>query len=153
MQRLDRAYSEILQEIRVAQTGVQILFAFLLALGFTARFVTVTTFQRDLYVATLLLCSAAAGLLIAPAAFHRIVYRRRLKPHLVHVANRLAISGLPLLLLALVTALLLILDVTTGLVPSVILASAALIWLTTWWFLLPLYACFRHPKLDTDVDA
>ncbi len=153
MQRVDRAYGEILQEIRVAQTGVQILFAFLLALAFTSRFPTVTTFQRDLYVTTLMLCSAAAALLIAPAAFHRVVYSRRLKPHLVRVANRLAIAGLGLLLLALVTALLLILDVTTGLLPALLLAGAALAFFTTWWFVLPLRALVRHDESSRELPS
>jgi len=93
LQRADRAYGEILQEVRVAQTGVQILFAFLLALAFTTRFAAVTGFRRDLYVLTLMLCAGSAALLIAPAAYHRVVYRRRLKQHLVRVANRLALSG------------------------------------------------------------
>src|SRR4026209_2930233 len=90
LQRADRAYGEILQEVRVAQTGVQILFAFLLTLAFTSRFTSVNKFQPSVYVVTLMLCAAAAALLIAPAAFHRMVYRRRLKHHLVRIANRLA---------------------------------------------------------------
>jgi len=68
MQRADRAYGEILQEVRVAQTGVQILFAFLLALAFQARFGTITSFQRGAYVVTLMLCAGSTALLIAPAA-------------------------------------------------------------------------------------
>ena len=73
MQRADRAYGEILQEIRVTQTGVQILFAFLLALAlaFQARSESITSFQRGTYVVTLMLCAASAALLIAPAAFHQ----------------------------------------------------------------------------------
>ena len=71
MQRADRAYGEILQEIRVTQTGVQILFAFLLALAFQARFESITSFQRGTYVVTLMLCAASAALLIAPTAFHQ----------------------------------------------------------------------------------
>ena len=126
MQRADRAYGEILQEVRVAQTGVQILFAFLLALAFQARFPAITSFQRGVYVVTLMLCAAAAALLIAPASFHRVVYRRRLKHHLVRIASRLALFGLVLLLLALISALLLILDVVIGLGPALILAVGAL---------------------------
>jgi Family of unknown function (DUF6328) len=116
LQRVDRAYGEILQEVRVAQRGVQVLFAFLLTLAFTSRFASVTQFQRDTYVLTLMLCAAAAELLIAPASFHRVVYRSRLKHHLDRIASRLALSGLVLLLLALISALLLILDVVIGLV-------------------------------------
>jgi Family of unknown function (DUF6328) len=144
LQRADRAYGEILQEVRVAQTGVQILFAFLLTLAFTARFRSVTQFERDIYVVTLMLAAGASALLIAPAAFHRVVYRRRLKQHLVHIANMLALAGLVLLLLAMIAALLLILDVVTGIGPAVILASAMLAWFFTWWFILPVCSRLRH---------
>src|SRR5207248_7677360 len=88
LQRADRAYGEILQEIRVAQTGVQILFAFLLTLAFTSRFASVTQFQRGIYVLTLMLCAAAAALLIAPASFHRVVYRSRRQHRPVRIATR-----------------------------------------------------------------
>ena len=67
LQRADRAYGEILQEVRVAQTGVQILFAFLLTLAFTSRFATITAFQKHIYVLTLMLTAGATALLIAPA--------------------------------------------------------------------------------------
>jgi hypothetical protein len=144
LQRADRAYGEILQEVRVAQTGVQILFAFLLTLAFTSRFASVTQFQRGVYVLTLMLCAAAAALLIAPAAFHRVVYRRRLKHHLVRIASRLALFGLVLLLLALISALLLILDVVIGLGPALVLAVGALGWFVTWWFVLPVWSRIRH---------
>ncbi len=144
LQRADRAYGEILQEVRVAQTGVQILFAFLLTLAFTARFRSVTPFQREIYVVTLMLAAAAAALLIAPAAFHRMVYRRRLKQHLAQMASMLALAGLVLLLLAMISALLLILDVVTGLGPAVILASGMLAWFFTWWFILPAWSRIRH---------
>jgi hypothetical protein len=146
LQRADRAYGEILQEVRVAQTGVQILFAFLLALAFQARFGSVTSFQRGTYVVTLILCAAATALLIAPAAFHRVVYRRRLKQHLVRAANRLAMAGLALLLLSLVSALLLIVDVVLGLVPAIVTASGAFAWFVTWWLALPVWSRARHPE-------
>ena len=140
MQRADRAYGEILQEVRVAQTGVQILFAFLLALAFQARFGGITGFQRGTYVVTLMLCAGATALLIAPAAFHRVIYRRRLKQHLVRVANRLALSGLVLLLLSMASAVLLIMDVVLGLVPAILLAAGVLVWFTMWWFVLPMHS-------------
>src|SRR6516225_4975768 len=151
MQRADRAYGEILQEVRVAQTGVQILFAFLLALAFQARFGSITTFQRGIYVATLMLCAGATALLIAPAAFHRVIYRRRLKQQLVMVANRLALLGLVLLLLSLASAVLLIMDVVLGLVPAIVLAAAVLAWFTMWWFVLPLRSRARQ-LAETDDD-
>jgi Family of unknown function (DUF6328) len=148
MQRADRAYGEILQEVRVAQTGVQILFAFLLALAFQARFADVTGFQRGVYAVTLMLCAAATALLIAPAAFHRIIYRRRLKQHLVQVANRLAITGLVLLLLSMVSAVLLIMDVVLGLAPAIALAAGVLAWFAMWWFVLPLRTRARELAMD-----
>ena len=144
LQRADRAYGEILQEVRVAQTGVQILFAFLLALAFQARFADITSFQRGTYVVTLMLCAAATALLIAPAAFHRVIYRRRLKLHLVMVANRLALLGLVLLLLSLASAVLLILDVVLGMAPAIVLAVGVLAWFTMWWFVLPLRSRVRQ---------
>jgi hypothetical protein len=144
LQRADRAYGEILQEVRVAQTGVQILFAFLLALAFQARFGSITSFQRHTYVVTLLLCAAATALLIAPAAYHRLVYRMRLKQHLVQIANRLALAGLVLLLLSLVSAVLLVMDVVVGRVPAIALAAVVLVWFTVWWFVLPLTSRARH---------
>lgn len=144
LQRADRAYGEILQEVRVAQTGVQILFAFLLTLAFTNRFADTTHLERLIYVVTLMLCAAATALLIAPAAFHRVVYRRRLKHHLVKVANRLALSGLMLLLLAMISAILLILDVVIGFGPALFLALGALSWFVTWWFILPVWSRLRH---------
>jgi hypothetical protein len=144
LQRADRAYGEILQEVRVAQTGVQILFAFLLALAFQARFPSVTSFQRDTYVVTLILCAASTALLIAPAAFHRVVYRRRLKQHLVRAANRLALAGLVLLLLSLVSAVLLVMDVVLGLAPAIALAAAVLVWFGIWWFAVPMASLIRH---------
>jgi hypothetical protein len=150
MQRADRAYGEILQELRVAQTGVQILFAFLLALAFQARFGGITSFQRGTYVVTLMLCAGATALLIAPAAFHRVIYRRRLKQHLVRVANRLAISGLVLLLLSMASAVLLIMDVVLGLVPAIVLAGVVLAWFTMWWFVLPLRSRARELAEDED---
>ena len=148
LQRADRAYGEILQEVRVAQTGVQILFAFLLALAFQARFGSTTNFQRDVYAVTLMLCAAATALLIAPAAFHRVVYRRRLKLHLVQAATRLALAGMVLLMLSLVSAVLLILDVVFGAGPAVIMASGTFGWFFTWWFVLPAWSRIRHAGAD-----
>jgi hypothetical protein len=152
MQRADRAYGEILQEIRVAQTGVQILFAFLLTLAFQARFGETTSFQRHVYVVTMMLCAAATALLIAPAAFHRVVYRRRLKQHLVQAANRLALAGMGLMLLSLVSAVLLVMDVVLGLVPAIVLACVLLAWFAGWWFALPLVSRVRHQAAGEPPD-
>jgi hypothetical protein len=145
-QRLDRNYSELLQELRVAQAGVQILFAFLLSLAFTQRFGQTTPFQRGVYVATLLLAAVAAALLIAPVAFHRVLFRRRQKDDLVDAANRLALGGLIALLLAIVGALLLILDVVLGPLPALLLSALAAAWFVGFWLVLPLLARERAPR-------
>jgi hypothetical protein len=146
IQRLDRNYSEILQELRVAQTGVQLLLAFLLTVAFTPRFATFTDFQRDTYVASLVLGAAANALLIAPAAFHRVVFGRRLKKQLVRVSNRFALCGLGLLMLALTSALLLILTVVLGNQVGAWLAGGALAWFVFFWYLLPLWSRVRSRR-------
>jgi hypothetical protein len=143
-ERLDRNYSELLQELRVAQAGVQILFAFLLTLAFTQRFAETTSLQRAVYVGTLLLSAASVALLIAPVAFHRMVFRRRQKDDLVAATNRLALAGLVTLFMAMVGAVLLILDVVLGNGPAVALTAVVAAWFVLLWFVLPLPA--RHRR-------
>ena len=137
-QRLDRNYTELLQELRVAQAGVQILFAFLLSLAFTQRFAQTNDFQRGTYVLTLLFSAGAAALLIAPVAFHRLVFRRRQKDDLVDAANRFALGGLAMLFLAMVGAVLLILDVVLGGLAAFLLAGLVAVWFVGFWLVLPL---------------
>ncbi|RSM77007.1 hypothetical protein DMH04_35785 [Kibdelosporangium aridum] len=146
IQRLDRNYGEILQELRVAQTGVQLLLAFLLTVAFTPRFSSFTLFQRDIYVASLVLGAAANALLIAPAAFHRVVFRHRLKEQLVRYSNRFALCGLGLLMLALTSALLLILTVVLGMHIGSWLAGGSLAWFVFFWYLLPLWHRVRSRR-------
>ncbi|MFC0112791.1 DUF6328 family protein [Kibdelosporangium aridum] len=146
IQRLDRNYGEILQELRVAQTGVQLLLAFLLTVAFTPRFASFTDFQRDIYVASLVLGAAANALLIAPAAFHRVVFRQRLKEQLVRYSNRFALCGLGLLMLALTSALLLILTVVLGMHAGSWLAGGALAWFVFFWYVLPLWHRVRSRR-------
>src|SRR4051812_20776576 len=83
LERCDRNLVELLQEVRVVQTGVQVLFAFLLTAPLAARFGVLTRFQRYDYFATLLLTAAAAVLLIAPTAYHRVLFRCGDKDYLV----------------------------------------------------------------------
>jgi hypothetical protein len=95
LERADRNMNELLQELRVAQTGVQILFAFLLTLVFQQRFADITEAQRWTYVVTLLLSVVTAGLLVAPAAVHRVTFQRGLKMETVLLGHRLFTAGLP----------------------------------------------------------
>src|SRR5256714_6588449 len=93
LERWDRNFSELLQELRVAQTGVQVLFAFLLTLPFTNRFERITGVQRGTYVVTLVAAAAATALLIAPVSYHRLVFRQGRKPQLVRTGSKQATLG------------------------------------------------------------
>jgi Family of unknown function (DUF6328) len=135
-QVLDRNLGELLQELRVAITGVQILFAFLLGLAFTARFARLGGFELGIYTVALLSTAFATLALIAPVSFHRLVFRRRRKAALVAVADRLLMVGLGLLVLAISSAVLLILDVVLGRWQGVIGGGAvALVGVLTWYVL------------------
>jgi hypothetical protein len=136
--RIDRNYNEILQELRVAEAGVQILFAFLLALAFTSRFEQVTSFERGIYFASLLLSAMASGLLMAPAALHRITFRRGAKDVLVDVASKMALAGITALGIAMSGSVLLVSDVLFGGVASVVATAMIVLWLGSLWYLLPL---------------
>ena len=105
---------ELLQELRVALPGVQVLFGFLLVVPFSARWSDVTGFQQDLYFACLLCSAAATAFLIAPSAIHRLDFERGDKPVIVQISNVLAIIGLTFLALAIVGVVLLITDVLYG---------------------------------------
>jgi hypothetical protein len=106
LKRADRNFAELLQELRVAQTGVQILFAFLLGLAFTDRFAKLGTMERDIYIATLAASAMTGALLVAPVMAHRLLFQRGFKRELVRVGHRFAIAGLCGLLTAIVGGLL-----------------------------------------------
>jgi hypothetical protein len=138
LERSDRHLAELMQEVRVAQTGVQVLFGFLLTVPFTARFATLSQGERALYFTTLAAAGAAAMLLITPGAQHRVLFRCGDKEHIVRMANRYAIAGLACVALAMVGALILVADVvfssaTAGAIGA--LAGAAALWC---WYLQPL---------------
>jgi hypothetical protein len=138
-QVLDRNLNELLQELRVAFTGVQILFAFLLSLAFTQRFRELDGFDLTIYTTALMTTALATLLLIAPVSFHRLVFRRRQKAALVIVADRMLIIGLALLVASITSAVLLILDVALGRGPAIVGSSVtALVGVLT-WYVLPLY--------------
>src|SRR5687768_4082624 len=109
-ERNDRNYQELLQEMRVMQAGVQILFGFLLSLAFQSRFSEVTDFQRHLYLATLIGAMLSTGFLIASVPFHRLVFRRGMKEDLIRATQRFVGAGLTFLFLTMVGAVLLVFD-------------------------------------------
>jgi Family of unknown function (DUF6328) len=136
--RSERNLAELLQELRVAGLGVQVLFGFLLALPFAARFAQVGSWQRADYVATLLLAAVSTVLLVGPVAFHRILFRRHQRASLLRSANRMAIGGLVTVSLAVSGAVLLAVSgaVHGVVVPIVGVVSVAVFALV--WFVIPL---------------
>jgi cation transport ATPase len=144
-ERLDRNFNELLQELRVAQAGVQILFAFLLSLAFTQRFEDLTDIQRGIYVVALVAAAVAAALFIAPVSWHRMLFRMRRKHELVHAGNRFAVAGLGALVTSVAAAFLLIVDVVIGPVAAVILTVAVAGCYLLFWYVLPLMSRMRGP--------
>lgn len=141
-ERLDRNLGELLQELRVALPGVQVLFAFLLTIPFNQRFALLTTGQERIYLATLLSTTISATLLIAPTAFHRLTFRKQQKGRLVFIANRMAIIGLGFLALAMTGVVLLVTDFLFGTVVTVVCTAFAALMFTTFWYALPLQRRF-----------
>jgi hypothetical protein len=138
LERADRNLTELLQELRVLTTGVQIMFAFLLTVPFSQRFSQVTSGERDLYLVVLLTAAAAAGLFIAPTAMHRLVFHLGDKPHLVKVANRLAIAGIACLTVAMTGILALISGFLFGWVTGGLVAGGAAAFFVGLWFVVGL---------------
>jgi Family of unknown function (DUF6328) len=137
-ERYERNFADLLQELRVAQTGVQILFAFLLTLPFSTGFEKVNEFQKDVYVIALLAAAGAAAALIAPVAYHRVLFQRGRKPELVRSAHRMASVGLVFMLVAMVSSVLLITDFILVRWLAWLLSSATAVWFVLLWLVFPL---------------
>jgi hypothetical protein len=137
-QRDDRNLAELLQELRVAGLGVQVLFGFLLAIPFTTKFAALSSDQRALYVATLLAAAVATALLLAPVALHRILFRQGQKEFLVRAANVLAILGLATVSLAVSATVALVLSYVTPGLPMVVITIVMLVLFAVLWFAFPL---------------
>lgn len=137
-ERDDRNLLELVQELRVVSLGVQVLFGFLLSLPFTVRFPHLSSPQRDLYLVSLTLSATATVLLLSPVAYHRLVFRRGMKEHLVVYANRMAILGLATVGVAVLCAVLLVTTYEAGTLTGVLLSVFIACLLATLWFALPL---------------
>jgi hypothetical protein len=137
-ERLDRNLNELLQELRVALPGVQVLFAFLLTVPFNQGFSKATDFEKDVYLVTLLLTGLATALLIAPSAYHRLEFRLGDKEHIVLVANRFAIAGFAFLAAAMSSAVLLVTDYVFDGTTAAICTIGAAIVLYGFWYAAPL---------------
>src|SRR4051812_49563649 len=147
--RWDRNFGDLLQELRVAQTGVQILFAFLLTLPFSNGFPKTTDFQRDAYVVALLSAAAATAMIISPVAFHRALFRQGRKPELVRYAHRMATGGLAFMLISMVSSVLLITDYLLNIWVAVVLTGIAAAFFVSFWVIIP---WTRRNWVDEDLE-
>ncbi len=148
-ERLDRHWLELLQELRVAQTGVQIMFAFLLVIAFSVPFQDAGQYTRTVFAVTLVVTAMATGLLIAPVSVHRLVYRRKLRVELIKAAAKMAVGGLFLLLLAVAGGVLLALDVALDRPAAIILAVAVVCWFAVFWYAVPIAVRRRGSAMRT----
>jgi hypothetical protein len=137
-ERLDRELEEMLQELRVALPGVQILFAFLLIVPFNNRFEQVTALQKDVYFVGLLAALASITCLIAPSAFHRIRFREYDKEALVHIGTWLSRVGLACLAVALTASAFFVTDFIFDAVLATVVAIVGGLALGGLWFALPI---------------
>ena len=143
-QRLNRNWEELLQELRVTQTGVQILTGFLLTVPFSQRFDTLTDLQVTTYLTVLCGSVLATGFLIAPVAFHRVLFRKREKAWLVSAAHRCARTGLVLLALTVSGVIFLVFDLVVSAAVAVVAFLVALAFFSVLWGVVPLSA----PKVE-----
>ncbi|WP_431973924.1 DUF6328 family protein [Micromonospora haikouensis] len=150
-QRWQRNFADLLQELRVAQTGVQILFAFLLTLPFSNGFTRTSDFQKDVYIVALLSAAAATAMIISPVAFHRALFRQGRKPELVRFAHRMASGGLGFMLVSMVSAVLLITDFVLDRGIAFVLTAVTAVWFLTFWVFLP-FARRNWGEDDIDDD-
>lgn len=147
-ERINRELIELLNELRVALPGVQVLFAFLLAVPFATGFKEVTEFQRELFFGTLTSTAIASALLIAPSAYHRMNFREKDKERMLLTSNGLFLGGLFFLALSITAAVTLIADFLYG--PAVPIASAVLgvLLFVGLWLVLPIVR--RNPDERPD---
>jgi predicted membrane channel-forming protein YqfA (hemolysin III family) len=145
-ERRNRQLDQLLQETRVVMPGVQVLFAFLLAVVFQQGFEQTTTFQKDVFLATILASTGAAVCFIAPAAWHRILFEQQDKRHIIRVANRFVICGVGFLSLAMTLALILVCDVVFVSTTATIVGAVAGVSFAWFWFAAPLLR--RHRDRD-----
>jgi len=143
-ERMDRNWNELLQELRVTQTGAQLLMGFLLTIPFQQRFADLDDYQRNLYLALVAVALLATALIVAPVSLHRELFRRHMKPELVQSGNVLAKAGLIALSAALVGVGSLLFDVVVSRVAGLTVAAATAGLLVGAWWVLPRVLVSRH---------
>jgi Family of unknown function (DUF6328) len=138
LERLDRNTVELLQELRVVATGIQVLFGFLLIVPFNTGFRRVTSFQETVYFVALLCIAVSSVLLLAPTIHHRILFRQGEKAFLVRVGNQLSIAAMVFLWLGFTAILVVVADFVVGAVAAVVVGTAAILGIGALWFAFPL---------------
>lgn len=138
-EQLDRNFNEQLQEVRIALAGVQILFAFLLTLPFQQRFETLTGFQRNIYLLTLVAAAVSVVLFTAPVAAHRVLFREGVKDFIVRYASRLTATGLFTLVVAVIGGTVLVLDVMLSHTASLAIGGSLALLALVLWVVIPLW--------------
>jgi hypothetical protein len=137
-QRLARNLAELLQELRVGQAGVQILFGFLLSVIFSERYARATGFERGVHFTAVVFAAAATLLLTAPAAWHRLLFRAGRRPEIIRAANGFALGGLICLAAAMTATVTLIADLVFGQRAGVLIGGVAALAFLVLWFAVPL---------------
>lgn len=133
-ERMDRNWDELMQELRVTETGIQILTGFLLTVPFQQRFALLDGYQRAVYLVLVVLAVLATALVVAPVSLHRLLFHRKMKSELVAAASRLARTGIAVLALVMSGATLLIFDVVSGRSAGLVAGAATLVVLAgCWW--------------------
>ncbi len=138
-ERLDRELLELLNELRVALPGVQVLFAFLLTVPFSQRFSSITSLQENVYFVGFLCAASSTAFLIAPTAYHRLQWRGGDKEKLLELSNAFAIAGMVFLALAITCVVFVITDIIFGGAPTSIVTAISAAVFALLWFVLPLY--------------
>ncbi len=145
-ERINRELIELLNELRVALPGVQFLFAFLLIVPFQQTAAKITDFQRDVYFVALVSAAVATALLIAPAAQHRVLFRQKEKEALLKRSSRSAFAGTLVLAVAVVAALLLVVDMMFSRPLAWATAGGVAALLLWWWVAVPLWQRAHHEQ-------
>jgi hypothetical protein len=142
-ERVNRELIELLNELRVALPGVQVLFAFLLVVPFNQRFADLTAGQERLYLFTLLCAGFASALLIAPTAQHRITFREQEKEYIVTTGNRLTLAGLAFLALSMTGAIGLVVDVVFSTTTAIVSTAVIGLFFVVLWYVMPAFHLLR----------
>ena len=141
-QTINRNWTELVQELRATQIGVQVLIGFLLALPYTTKFDTLGHVEKAAYLVVLSIAVAATAAVLAPVAYHRILFRRGLRPWLVETANTIARAGLVLAALSMCGVVFLAFDIAAGIGAGIVASVAAFVGYVVLWLVVPLRA---HP--------